>query len=237
MEALLADHRREKKETQARIQALKNSVPKGDKRKKKEIQEIIDQFEKQLADKHKAELAALQPEGSTAQVEEDVQEKEEKEEVSPKKKVNRQEQRKLRKAQAAKEQREAVERELANAPDPKEVELKTLLAKLEPEELSIKEVRADGHCLFAAVAFLLSSHWVAEEQRPPIDEIWALRAQVVTYIEAHKEETLPFLVDDKTGDMMTEDGFTTYCREMRTKPVWGGAPEVPRFPECVVMRN
>ncbi|XP_022914139.2 deubiquitinase OTUD6B [Onthophagus taurus] len=55
-ETMLKRHRQERKDLQAKIQALKKSAPKGDKKKKKEIQDMITQLEKELDDKHNLEL-------------------------------------------------------------------------------------------------------------------------------------------------------------------------------------
>ena len=63
-EAMLKRHRTEKKDLQAQIQALKKSVPKGDKKKKKEITENIAQLEEDLNTRHKKELDELQSNGT-----------------------------------------------------------------------------------------------------------------------------------------------------------------------------
>lgn len=58
-EELIARHRREKKDLQAKIQALKKTATKGDKKKKKEVAEEIAKIEKELTGKHEAELKQL----------------------------------------------------------------------------------------------------------------------------------------------------------------------------------
>ena len=60
MLALLARHRAEKKETQARIQALKKTATKGDKKKKKEVTEAITKLEDELSNRHRQELEDLE---------------------------------------------------------------------------------------------------------------------------------------------------------------------------------
>merc|ERR1712071_77135 len=51
-EELIARHRREKKDLQAKIQALKKTATKGDKKKKKDVAEEIAKIEKELTEKH-----------------------------------------------------------------------------------------------------------------------------------------------------------------------------------------
>ena len=64
-ELLLMSHRKEKKELQAQIQALKKTASKGDKKKKKEVAETIANLEAELKEKHKAELAHLEEDSAT----------------------------------------------------------------------------------------------------------------------------------------------------------------------------
>ena len=58
-ERLEKAQRKEKKELQAKIQALKNSIPKGDKKKKKEVTAEIARLESDLDQKHSAEMLDL----------------------------------------------------------------------------------------------------------------------------------------------------------------------------------
>ena len=55
-EELLQRHKEEKKELQSQITKLKHSVSKGDKKGKKAVQEKIPQLERELKEKHEAEL-------------------------------------------------------------------------------------------------------------------------------------------------------------------------------------
>ncbi|KAJ2156727.1 OTU protein [Coemansia sp. RSA 552] len=59
LDELEARHRRENKELLARATALKKSVPKGDKRKKKEVAAEVALLEKEHADRHSLELRQL----------------------------------------------------------------------------------------------------------------------------------------------------------------------------------
>uniref|UniRef100_A0A0L8I910 OTU domain-containing protein n=1 Tax=Octopus bimaculoides TaxID=37653 RepID=A0A0L8I910_OCTBM len=58
-EDLLVRHRKEKKNLQAQIQKIKHSVPKGDKKRKKEATDEIAKLEGDLKKKHDEESAKL----------------------------------------------------------------------------------------------------------------------------------------------------------------------------------
>ncbi len=60
LETLEKQHRKERKELQAKIQALKKSVSKGDKKKKKEVTEESAKLEADLDRKHQEEREQLE---------------------------------------------------------------------------------------------------------------------------------------------------------------------------------
>nr|KAG5695569.1 hypothetical protein BaRGS_033991 [Batillaria attramentaria] len=59
-DTVIAKHKAEKKELLAECQRLKHSIPKGDKKRKKEITEQIVGLEEELESRHKQELLALE---------------------------------------------------------------------------------------------------------------------------------------------------------------------------------
>uniref|UniRef100_A0A8D2CZK6 Uncharacterized protein n=1 Tax=Sciurus vulgaris TaxID=55149 RepID=A0A8D2CZK6_SCIVU len=58
-EQLMRRHRKEKKELQAKIQGMKNAVPKNDKKRRKQLTEDVAKLEKEMEQKHKEELEQL----------------------------------------------------------------------------------------------------------------------------------------------------------------------------------
>ncbi|XP_047277820.1 deubiquitinase OTUD6B isoform X2 [Homo sapiens] len=58
-EQLLRRHRKEKKELQAKIQGMKNAVPKNDKKRRKQLTEDVAKLEKEMEQKHREELEQL----------------------------------------------------------------------------------------------------------------------------------------------------------------------------------
>ena len=77
-EDMEARHTREKKELQEKVEELKKSITKADKKKKKEVNSEIARLEGDLNEKHSAELMEQMLDGVT--IEEDNEEKDVKEE-------------------------------------------------------------------------------------------------------------------------------------------------------------
>ncbi|KAJ1932304.1 nuclear protein localization protein 4, partial [Linderina macrospora] len=59
IEELETRHRKETKDLTSKVMSLKKSIPKGDKRKKKEVTAEIAVLEAELAERHTAELSEL----------------------------------------------------------------------------------------------------------------------------------------------------------------------------------
>ena len=98
---------------------------------------------------------------------------------------------KMRKRQKEKEKQKAREeeiaREVANAPDPRALEMSVIMELyLEPSNFVIEEVRADGNCLYRAVASQLENLGVENVQ---YDEI---RGRCADALWENKEEYEPF---------------------------------------------
>ncbi|GAB1288326.1 Deubiquitinase OTUD6B [Apodemus speciosus] len=58
-EQLVRRHRKEKKELQAKIQGMKNAVPKNDKKRRKQLTEDVAKLEREMEQKHREELQQL----------------------------------------------------------------------------------------------------------------------------------------------------------------------------------
>lgn len=80
----------------------------------------------------------------------------------------------------------------------------------------MREIRADGHCLYRSVEDQLS-RWQAG---PP--DVAALRAATAAWMRAHPDDYLPFL-ELEEGD---GDGFERYCAEVADSAAWGGQLEL-----------
>ncbi|KAF9187871.1 OTU domain-containing protein 6B [Haplosporangium sp. Z 767] len=135
------------------------------------------------------------------------------------KKPNRQKARKDRKAQALKELQDQAEMEAAGQVNMNEVERKAIEELAEVMNVTVKEVTADGHCLYNAIADQLTQQYQTEAS------VKMLRQETAEYMRQHSEDFLPFLTNMR-GDMMSTEDFTGYCNELETTAVWGGQPEL-----------
>lgn len=143
---------------------------------------------------------------------------------APGKKKNRQ---KERLARRKAEQDAAVaqaEEEARNAPNPRELEKQRFEPLLADRKLALYEIRADGHCLYAAVADQLSTREMSLEPRIPItlsETDKALpykktRYAAAGWIESNADDFAPFM----------EDPLQEHVRKIRETGEWGGHVEL-----------
>ncbi|KAL4629953.1 OTU domain-containing protein 6B isoform X1 [Arapaima gigas] len=227
-ELLLKQQRKEKKDLQAKIQSMKNAVPKNDKKRRKQLMEDIMKLEAELNQKHEDERKQLN--GSLAGdkveilangVQALVLEGEEGQ-------VTKQGPPRTSKAQKRRDKKAALEKEREIRIAEAEVENLTGLRHLEGQKLSwllaekhlqIREIPSDGHCLYRAVEDQLGSRGLSMN----LEE---LRAQTAQYMRKHADEFLPFLTNPNTGDMYTAEEFEKYCSEVADTAAWGGQLEL-----------
>jgi OTU domain-containing protein 6 len=143
-----------------------------------------------------------------------------------KKKPNRA---KARLARRAAEQDAAIreaEREAANAPNPREIERERMETQLAKHKLALHEIRANGHCLYAAVADQLHTRelgmkakievTVIADEVPELESYKKVRYAAADWIEGH--------ADDFAGFM--EDPLPEHVRKIRETGEWGGHLEL-----------
>ncbi|KAF8935686.1 hypothetical protein EDD21DRAFT_392419 [Dissophora ornata] len=135
------------------------------------------------------------------------------------KKLNRQKARKDRKAQAIKELQDEAEKEAAGQVNMNEVERKAIEELAVAMSVTVKDVNADGHCLYNAIADQLSQHYQKETTAKD------LRHDTAEYMREHSDDFLPFLTNEQ-GDMMSSEDFKEYCDDLESTAVWGGQPEL-----------
>ncbi|XP_055459497.1 deubiquitinase OTUD6B isoform X1 [Psammomys obesus] len=124
-EQLVRRHRKEKKELQAKIQGMKNAVPKNDKKRRKQLTEDVAKLEREMEQKHREELEQLK-----------LTLKESKE----------------KKAALEKEREERIaEAEIENLSGARHIESEKLAQILAARELEMKHIPSDGHCMYGAL--------------------------------------------------------------------------------------
>ncbi|GFN95248.1 otu domain-containing protein 6b [Plakobranchus ocellatus] len=236
---LSAKHRKERKELQAQAQKLKHGVPKGDKKKKKEVTEQIAQLEADLAARQNEELSAFKQKDESNYCENG----EPNESVSVNEDLNLQEEPRTTqensgrksKAQKRREKKQGAEREredrikaqeIENRQGPRHLEMAKIKTMLKHRDLLLYEIPADGNCLYSAVSHQLSARDLQHSTQE-------LRQQTSDYMREHRDDFLPFLTHPDTGDALTEEEFEQYCDKTASTPVWGGQVELRALSEIL----
>lgn len=221
-EDLLALHRKEKKDLQSNIQALKKTATKGDKKKKKEVADHIQQLEQELCAKHSQELQNC-PESSENNGEnENELQPEDAELVEPvqAERVSRAQKRKNKKEAEAKDREKRIqEQEVENRRGPRVVEMNTIKNNLICDSLQIYNIPADGNCLYCAI-----NHQLQITGRT-LQTVPKLRKLTSEFMLEHKEDFIPFMCNDDS-DLINEANFENYCKEVANTKLWGGQLEI-----------
>lgn len=224
---LLKRHRKEKKELQAKIQGMKNSVAKNDKKRRKQLVEEVAKIESELELRHEEELQQLSlPLDKSSMVESSTNgianleleignEKEIKQS-----RVSKAQKRREKKAAQDKEREERIaEAEIENLKGARHLENQKLAEILAARKLQIKQIPSDGHCMYKAIEDQLQT-------QSSLLALVELRAQAAEYMRGHMDDFLPFLTNSNTGDMYTPDEFEKYCHEVAHTVAWGGQLEL-----------
>ncbi|KAF6100477.1 OTU deubiquitinase 6B [Phyllostomus discolor] len=219
-EQLVRRHRKEKKELQAKIQGMKNAVPKNDKKRRKQLTEDVAKLEAEMEKKHKEELEQLKLTSKESKRDFDAVNISNLVLENHPPRISRAQKRRDRKAALEKEQKERIaEAELENLHGARHVEGEKLAQILAARELEIKQVPSDGHCMYRAIEDQL------QERESPLT-VAALRSRTAEYMQSHMEDFLPFLTNPNTGDMYTPEEFGKYCDDIVNTAAWGGQLEL-----------
>jgi len=226
-EALLKTHRKEKKDLQAKIQALKKTASKGDKKKKKDTNDEITKLESDLAEKHKLELLQIETSAisiteadvsngdvhsDTAEHDEIIVEKEQR--------VSKAQKRRDKKAEKDKQRLIEIERqEEENKNGIRHLEQEKIKSLLEKRSLKLAEIPSDGDCMFAGLVHQLAG-------LGKVFTIGDLRKSTAKELMDNKSDYSPFLSNPSTGEMLSDTEFQAYCTKMASTPAWGGQVEL-----------
>ncbi|XP_075992445.1 deubiquitinase OTUD6B [Anticarsia gemmatalis] len=218
-------HRKEKKELQAQIQAMKKTA-KNDKTKKKELTTEIARLENEMDIRHKQEIEAIQaiqkdPVEVTEQPVTDETE-------STKQKVSKAQKRREKKSQQDKERENQIkQQEQENRHGPRNIEQQAINARLKGKGLRIFTIPSDGDCLYKAIAHQMA---IRRQQEISVDN---LRKSVADYIRLNKDDFIPFMSNPDTFEMLTDDEFQEYCDKIENTKVWGGQLEIRALSNCL----
>ncbi|XP_067887726.1 deubiquitinase OTUD6B isoform X3 [Heterodontus francisci] len=211
-ERLFKKHRKEKKELQAKIQAMKNAVAKNDKKRRKQLVEKVAKCEAELELRHEEELKQLtrsldksstveSPTNGIANLELEIENGEE----IKQSRVSKAQKRREKKAAQDKEREERIaEAEIENLKGARHLENQRLAEILAKRQLQIKQIPSDGHCMYKAIEDQL-------KKQSSLLTLAELRTQAAEYMRSHMDDFLPFLTNSNTGDMYTPvEGFITH---------------------------
>eukprot|EP00195_Chlamydomonas_chlamydogama_P017882 CAMPEP_0202896522 /NCGR_PEP_ID=MMETSP1392-20130828/5518_1 /ASSEMBLY_ACC=CAM_ASM_000868 /TAXON_ID=225041 /ORGANISM="Chlamydomonas chlamydogama, Strain SAG 11-48b" /LENGTH=366 /DNA_ID=CAMNT_0049581913 /DNA_START=53 /DNA_END=1153 /DNA_ORIENTATION=- len=91
---------------------------------------------------------------------------------------------------------------------------------LKPLGLGIRDIRADGHCMYRAIEDQLQQAGAAS---PPTFQ--QLRERAAAHIRAHPDDFMPFIYnEDEDGE--PGEQLEDYCAELESTAVWGGQLEL-----------
>lgn len=240
LEDIGARHRRERKELQAKLQAMKKNAPKNNKNKRKEFLEEMARLEGELEQRHKKEMQTAEAKDSPEETEvkapaekpevpvpdkEEHEEKEEDEEeqLPSSQRVSKAQKRRDKKAKEAREREAEIKTELQNAanqPTPKLIELQQITAKLSQRQLSLHNIASDGDCLYQSIRHQLLVNAL------PGHSVQELREETANYVRAHKDSLICYMVHPETGELLNDQQFEKYCQDIAKTHAWGGHIEL-----------
>jgi len=224
-EELLKNQRKEKKDLQAKIQALKKTASKGDKKKKKETNDEIIKLETDLAERHKLEL--LEVDTSTISIKEpecdnqdsDVDENDTNT-VEQEHRVSKAQKRRDKKAEKDKQRLIDIEKQdEENKNGIRHLEQEKIKALLEKRSLRLAEIPSDGDCMFAGLVHQLAQLGLS-------NTVVDLRKSTAKELLENQADYSPFLSNSSTGEMLSDPEFQAYCIKMASTPAWGGQVEL-----------
>ena len=216
-EGIRSRHKKETKELQAKIQAIKKAVPKGDKKAKKKSVEEITLLQKQLNEKHEQEIGNLNT-GSNQKNDVDIHDEIPNEACCiTVKKISKADKRREAKAVATQKKLAEMDEMSYEVTKRSEEHLK-LSEAVSALDMKIHEIPADGNCMYYAVQHQL-------HERGNVRSVEELREVAAKYMLEHEDDFLPYLVHPNTGNILNKEEFSIYCQEIRTNGVWGGMHE------------
>ncbi|KAK4827613.1 hypothetical protein QYF61_019538 [Mycteria americana] len=226
LQQLVKRQRKEKRELQAKIQGMKNAVPKNDKKRRKQLADEVAKLEAELEQKHKEELKQLKEasleQNKTDSIADGVAnlELEGVEQQIQHPRITKAQKRREKKAALEKEREERIaEAEIENLTGARHLESQKLASLLAARHLEIKQIPSDGHCMYRAI----------EDQLKDRQNSWTvatLRNQTAKYMQSHFDDFLPFLTNPSTGDMYSREEFEKYCDDIANTAAWGGQLEL-----------
>ncbi|KAI6191990.1 OTU domain-containing protein [Aphelenchoides bicaudatus] len=222
IDELKSKHSKEKRELQTKITALKHTVTKNDKKKKKEVQLEIESLEKDLKERHQKELEELEATLKATQINDSSAVEESKvEDAEPEvKKLTKTQKQRAKKAETERRRAAAVELDQANTATSRgTIEKEKIEEILKRRDLQIYDIKSDGDCLYNAIAHQIN---LQSDSKINGDMV---RQKAAEYMRKNADEFIPFL-----EEMDTPEDFQKYCTKVEKSCKhggdWGSATEL-----------
>lgn len=215
-------HKGEQKELNAQIQALKHGIPKGDKKKKKQVTAEIAQLQAELDQRQEEELAndsAQQP--ATTEKEGLCEETKQLNlndtngDANTKKPSKAQKRREKKEQEERERQKRLLEGEKESENHVRNIEISAFAKIMEKHQLKIQEVQPDGNCMYNSI--------IAQNAQGSLSD---LRSRTAEFMRSHRDDFLPFTSNPNTGDMLNQEEYDVYCDDIQQTNAWGGHLEL-----------
>ncbi|XP_028625809.1 OTU domain-containing protein 6A [Grammomys surdaster] len=217
LQRVIRRHYREKRELQDHIQTLKASVPKNDKGRRKQLLSDIARLEAEMEQRHQQELEKFgeNPDSSVDSVTADLKKMNlENMPPCPSKAQKRRNRRANLERRRRHEGMPAAQAEQLAAYRHEEEE--KIAAILGAKNLEMKNIPADGHCMYRAI----------QDQLVFSVTIESLRYRTAYYMRKHIDDFLPFFTEPEAGNFYTQEDFLRYCDDIVHRASWGGQLEL-----------
>lgn len=251
MEDLQKKHRQEQKDLLSRITQKKKSATK---KTRKGVNDECAELERQLKERHDAEVAALNShdlpekgdsgnapfnggdEPATPQKAKDISESINAMSVSSApvtnghtKKPNRQKARLARRAAEQEAAAEGAEKEAADLPNLREKERKAMQEAYSSRGLQEQEIRSDGHCLYAAVADQLEHSKVGLQPMIQVNimsDDTQQKPAITGYKVARQVAAAYMSQNPEDFSPFLDEPLDKYVKAIRDTGEWGGHLEI-----------
>jgi len=229
-----------------KIVNMKKMIGRGDKKKKKELQDEIVKLEHELEVRHKVELETFVPKQFLREIpklptimqlpnesgEGNSSDGDDSRTGTPTPgtpKMSRARKRREKKEAEAKERAKRIEEETKaleeNSSWKKEEEQLALILK--QLNLNVVDIPSDGHCLYQAISHQLKRVGVSAD-------VSQLRFKTAAYLRDHKKDFIDFFDEEV---VQATDGFEKYCSDIEKTAAWGGQIEVSKLYNLTANEN
>ena len=200
---------------------MKQSIPKTDKKKKKEFAIEIEELEEDLKVRQEQEIDEFDRKHKLNQTNDAINGSGESSENNNKEfKPSKSARRRENKERKAKEQQERIASGAMDDSDNlRQIELRKIEEILLQRDYFLVDVASDGDCMYKALEHQLK---ITRSRDVPVKD---LRKNASEFILKNKDEFWPFLTNDN-GDMFSDVEFNEYCNKVANTKTWGGQLEL-----------